>query len=135
MILRLVQTPGIDSIYGAKGAITPLPHRMRFVHPDAYPSLLAIVADYGLVLSDLFRSLASQIEAHRTKQGTARPGFSAHNFGLALDLDVGRALSKLGFSKRVLDDRMLERGWMCYRGDHNATALEAWHYTFQPPCP
>jgi hypothetical protein len=122
------------SPYGYKGALVPLPNRMRFLHPEAYVRLRGI-AKRGAVFTDAFRSLAAQLEAVRTKQGVQQPGYSAHGFGLAVDVAVQQTMERLEIgSKEALDALMLSSRFQCYRGDHLLRA-ESWHYSFDADAP
>jgi len=108
---------------------------MRFMDPAAW-SALKPVAD-KLVFSDVYRSMEAQRLAYKTKAGTQKPGYSAHQFGLAIDIDWRRCLiDKLGGvkSKLELDSLLLTYNFQCYRGD-GKDAREAWHYTFSADDP
>lgn len=134
MKILLSRTPGWDSPYGEGGALVPLPARMRYLHPAALRSLSTGDASGPFELAgpvtDVFRSPAASLLARRQKRGVQPPGRSAHNFGLAVDLDVGRTLRGRGWTKSALDSWMAQRGWQCYRQDHDPGASEAWHYTY-----
>ena len=131
--LALAETPGWDSPYGPGEALCPLPRRMRALTPSALAAILPLAP--RLVFTDVYRSMVGSLEAHASKRGVQPPGFSAHNFGLAFDLDVERSLRKLGLpvseaGKAQLDALLEAAGWICYRSDHLVDAPEAWHYTF-----
>ena len=127
--------PTFLSPYGPRGALVPLPKRMRLLHPAACTSLDG--AHDWLVLTDCFRSLASSLAARAAKRGVQKPGWSAHNFGLAIDVDVRRTLKRMraeagggAFFKATLDKEMESRGWYCYRADHKLDAPESWHMSW-----
>lgn len=126
LTLSLRRTPGWPSPYGKGGAFVPLPNRMRWLHPDALQSLLAFTD--VLAFTDCYRSPSSSLLALQTQRGAARPGRSAHNFGLAVDLDVASCLRMTGWTKADLDKAMEQAGWLCFRADHE-DASESWHYT------
>ncbi len=126
MTITLARTPGWRSCYDGAA----LPARMRYLHPAALAALAPLAG--RLVFSDVYRSPTSSIVALRGKTGVARPGFSAHNFGLAVDLDIGASCWARRGDKAGLDAAMLAAGWRCFRGDHRPKA-EAWHYTFGAP--
>lgn len=131
MKLVVVRTPTWKSPYGRNGALVSLPSRMRWLHPIALESLLLLGS--GLIFTDVFRSPAASLEARKRKRGVQKPGHSAHNFGLAVDLDVGRTLSQNAtrrWDKAMLDTEMLKAGWRCYRADHALNKPESWHYSF-----
>lgn len=101
---------------------------MRLLQPDALASL-ENAAD-RLTFSDVYRSPDSSLRARKEKRGIQRPGYSAHNFGLAIDLAVADCLRSLNFDKQSLDSYMLSRGWRCFRSD-DLLGPESWHYTFE----
>lgn len=112
-----------------------VPTRARFLEPGAAGSLLRLIEGAGafLVFTDVFRSPESSLAARRSKRGVQPPGFSAHNFGLAVDLDVGASLraGKLRYPELV--ELMADHGWHCHRRDLDATAIESWHFNYLGP--
>ncbi len=121
----------VTGIYKVDGVADRLPERMRYLHPSAVPAFRRI-APYVRV-SDMFRSPESSLAAKAAGRGAKAPGYSGHNFGLSIDIDVdwalrpGRIVVKSG--KRGLDAWMAEQGWICHRADHRRGA-EDWHYNF-----
>lgn len=118
------QVAGIYRVDGKEGRMPP---RCRFLHPEA---ALAFQAIGGLVVvSDMFRTPESSLEAVRAKRGAQPPGYSAHNYGLAIDLDISATRARWQLQgKRSLDEAMESMGWFCHRRDHKMDH-EAWHYT------
>jgi len=107
---------------------------MRYLLPAARDALAPIAAA-GAVLTDVFRSMASSLVAAAAKRGVQPPGYSAHNFGLAVDLDVSRSMKRLEVqTKPELDARMRRAGWWCYRSD-GTLQRESWHYTWGAEAP
>jgi hypothetical protein len=127
--LKLAQLPSsILGIYGPKGDL--LPERMRYLHPDAAASYLAIDAGpRRLRVSDMWRSAESSFQAMHEKRGVQPPGKSGHNFGFSIDLDIKWMMSTHGITKAQLDSFMNENGWHCHRKDHLLDS-EAWHYNY-----
>lgn len=124
--------PETYGTYTIRGVPNRLPPRALFLHPDAARAFAGI-AEWAVV-SDMFRSPESSLHAVATGRGAMPPGYSAHNYGLALDLDLGasqRAARRgLGAtSKARLDDFMADAGFYCHRRDH-VLGHEAWHYNF-----
>jgi len=123
----LVQVAPCRGIYGPSK--DSLPARMRWLHPaasEAFDRIRDIVA-----VSDMFRSPEASLKAMREGRGAAAPGRSSHNYGRAIDIDVPWSLRLLGCGKEQLDDLLAERGWWCWREDHEL-AKESWHYFFSP---
>ena len=134
--MRLLLSPLPDSLRGPEDEAYKghVPKRARFLEPGAATSLLGLVAAHPwLTFTDIYRSPESSLAAKRTKRGVQPPGFSAHNFGLAVDLDVGDCLKggKLRYPELV--ENMRQAGWYCHRRDLDQTAMESWHFNFLGP--
>ena len=115
-------------IYGASKDL--LGARQRYLHPFAARSLARIVRDgLALHLSDVYRSPVDSLRAVREKVGVKAPGYSGHNFGFSVDIDVRRALTANGWSKREMDAELEKYGWFCHRLDHRM-GIESWHYNY-----
>jgi murein L,D-transpeptidase YcbB/YkuD len=126
MILNLAIPRNVEGIYGNNR--DHLPQRMRYLEIEAAISWDEHLAD-KVVVSDMFRSAEGSLRALR-KGGAQRPGYSAHNYGLAVDLEVSRTMKKMGVkNKAELDAYMESVGWYCHRKDHKRNR-EEWHYNF-----
>jgi hypothetical protein len=124
--LRALDNEKVVGIY-TKGR---LPERMRFLHPEAAASFVNFIP--GVTVSDMFRSPEASLAAVRAKRGAMPPGWSGHNYGLSIDLDVKATMKILLLTKRDLDEWMESHGWYCHRRDHKL-AFESWHYNFLGP--
>jgi hypothetical protein len=134
MTLNLVRLPEVFRRRGIYGpAKDQLPERAMFLHPEAAASLARIEEMHpaGLVLSDVYRSAEASLAAVRAGRGAQAPGFSAHNYGLAVDLDVGRVLQRglVAVDYQGLLDFMASHGWHCHRRD-GRRGHEDWHFNF-----
>jgi hypothetical protein len=114
---------------------TNLPERARYLHPDAARSLVAIEEEHPATFfySDVLRSAMSSLDAVRRGRGAQPPAFSAHNYGVAVDVDLGETL-KRGRTRGLMSYaallRYLEgRGWYCHRRD-GRDGKEAWHMNY-----
>lgn len=126
MRLDLVAVPPCLGIYD--GA---LPARMRYLHPTAAEAFVGIAG--VAVVSDMFRSPESSLRAVREGRGAQPPGYSAHNFGLAIDVDIAATMRRLVVTTKAgLDAAMESHGWYCHRRDH-VVGAEAWHYNYLGP--
>jgi hypothetical protein len=127
--LHLRRLSNVLGIYGASK--NEFPARMSLLQHDAAAAFEAVQSLTGqrLRVSDMFRSPESSLQAMQEKRGVQPPGFSAHNFGLAIDIDVDAMLAALKCTKTVLDVTMASKGWYCHRRDH-ARGMEDWHYNF-----
>lgn len=138
MILRLHRVPVPHGSYDLNndGRSDEMPERACRLAPDVVPYWLA-VKDY-VVVSDMYRSADSSLAAVRSGRGAAEPGYSGHNFGLSIDIDVHKTMKKVGVDlKAELDTWMSAHGWFCWREDHDLPKWrprpnEAWHYNFAP---
>jgi hypothetical protein len=131
MILRLSELPATlkgpnDPSY--KGQV---PKRARFLAPDAAKSLMELLGRLAnnLVLTDVFRSPEASLAARQVKRGVQRPGYSAHNYGLAVDLDIDPTLVALKIKYAELLEQMSLGGWFCHRRD-GGSGMEAWHFNY-----
>ena len=133
LILRLARLDSakVKGIYTVGGVPDRLPERALFLTPDAADSFLRFLAD-RVVVSDMFRTAEASLAAVKAKRGAQPPGYSAHNYGIAIDIDVSKALASIPgvwTSKASLDNWMESHGWYCHRRDHKR-GMEDWHYTF-----
>lgn len=142
MILQLCALPSqsVRGVYKVGGVDGRMPARALFLEPAAARSFLRDLADV-VTVSDVFRSAESSLAAVRAGRGAKAPGFSGHNYGLSIDLDIEATWRALrGAARRpdkeLLDGWMAERGWYCHRSDHAPASWkpinEAWHFNFLP---
>lgn len=144
MNLDLVALPkDTTGIYTIKGVENRMPERMLWLNPAAAVAFATIAP--WVVVSDVFRTAESSLEAVKAKRGAQPPGYSAHNYGLAIDVDIEQSRIRLGdhgygdvdgyvgldheASKGELDEAMEAVGFYCHRVDH-LNGFEAWHYNY-----
>jgi hypothetical protein len=129
LAIRLKRIPNVLGIYGPNK--DQFPARMSMLHPDAAAAFDAVIALTGqrLRVSDMYRTPAESLKAMQTKRGVQPPGYSAHNFGFAIDIDTDAMLAALKCTKAVLDVTMQSKGWYCHRKD-SKRGMEDWHYNF-----
>lgn len=125
--LKLVRVPNVVGIYGKSGK--DFPPRMAFLQPDAAKAYIAAAEKLKLVVSDMFRTAEESLRARAEKSGVQPPGFSAHNYGFAIDIATDAVLKATKLSKPDLDKQMEEYGWYCHRKD-GKRGMEDWHYNF-----
>lgn len=125
--LKLERVPNVLGIYGTNK--NQFPVRMSFLHPDATAAFKAAQAKGPIRVSDMFRSAEESLRARATKQGVQPPGYSAHNYGLAIDVAVDDCLKTFGVNKPGFDSLMENAGWYCHRSD-GKRGFEDWHYNF-----
>jgi hypothetical protein len=123
--LQLVPVPSVVGIYGASK--DQFAKRLAFLHPDAAAAYTAAAGPLKLRVSDMFRTAADSLKAMAEKKGVQPPGFSAHNYGLAIDIAVDAVLAATGYNKARLDQEMASFGWYCHRAD-SRRGFEDWHY-------
>lgn len=129
LTIKLVPVPPCLGIYTVKGVDHPsMPARMRLLHPEAADAFHTI-SDVTVV-SDMYRSPESSLQAVRSGRGALRPGYSAHGFGLAIDIDIRTTMTNIHAKTKLdLDVFMAQHGFYCHRQDH-VHGAEAWHYNF-----
>lgn len=127
--LSLVQVPDVLGIYGASK--NEFPKRMALLHPDAAEAFDLVQKDMGkkLRVSDMFRTAEQSLQAMQAKSGVQPPGFSLHNFGIAIDVDVDAMLAATKKNKADFDLLMWSYGWCCHRKDKKR-GMEDWHYNY-----
>lgn len=131
MKLQLTPVPAdTQGIYTIRGVAGRLPPRALFLHPAAAAAFKPLAAH--VVVSDMFRSPESSLAAVRSGRGAKPPGYSGHNYGLSIDIDIMPTWSRIGgialrLDKGALDEHFEQYGWYCHRRDH-LIGSEAWHY-------
>lgn len=125
--LRLARVPNVVGIYGASKSLFPA--RMAYLNPEAVAPFLEASKKLGLRVSDMYRTAEESLLAMQKKTGVQPPGFSAHNYGFAIDIDVDAALKTNKLSKAQLDLALEESGWWCHRKD-SLRGMEDWHYNY-----
>ena len=133
MIIDLVELPettrGIYTVHGIGGR---LGDSQRWLVPSAaaaFAGLQAAVGGGGIILSDVFRSASEQLVAYTSKPGTQPAGFSAHGYGLAVDVAVEATMSAFKWTYPELLSVMAAHGWYCHRRD-GQEGSEGWHYNW-----
>ncbi len=131
-MLSLVLAKLPDSLTGPAedGYHGRMPSRSLYAHPDAAASLFRLEKAGGLVYTDIFRGADGQLRAKRAKPASTKAvSFSAHGFGLAVDLDVDATLKRRDWLYPRLLDEMAAAGWYCHRRDRKRGS-EDWHMNF-----
>jgi len=104
-----------------------LPLRSLFLHPEAADAFLADLTQVSV--TDMYRSAEVTLMAVAAGRGTRPPGYSGHNFGFSIDVDLDATLPELGLDKPGFDAWMRTRGWHCERKD-SARGLDDHHYDY-----
>lgn len=110
----------------------PVPAWMRLMHPSAAEALVALETKYGpLSYTDIWRSAEVSLHAQESKTGVQAPGFSGHNFGFSVDMDVDGCQKKAGIRYQRLLEIMAEFQFFCHRRD-GSLGSEEWHFNHFP---
>lgn len=136
MPLLKIQVRQLSSVLGIYGQSKNFfPARAALLHPHAASAYAAFETAIGSIrVSDMFRTVEESMKARAEKAGVQPPGFSAHNFGLAVDVDVDDMLRRFRCTKPELDAKMAQYDWYCHRKDGNR-GMEDWHYNYLGPSP
>jgi hypothetical protein len=131
MILHLSELPPL------RGPDTPaykglIPRRSLYLAPDAAQSLIRLeTATGGLTYTDVYRGAEASRKAALVKRGVKRPGYSPHNYGLAIDIDLDDTLRRLKSKYVDLLHLLATQGWYCHRRDQKGPGYhESWHMNF-----
>lgn len=104
---------------------------MKILSPDAADSLLRLEKDTGgLVYTDMWRDPVASLVARRTRRSFQLPGYSAHNYGFGIDLDIKAILDERKLRYEDLLHFLKKRGWVCHRRDGVENAPESDHFNF-----
>ena len=127
--VQLVQMTNVLGIYGATKDV--MPERMARLRPDAAVAFTAAETALGqrIRVSDMFRTAEQSFQAMQTKKGVQPPGWSLHNYGIAIDIDTDAMLPAFKGKKADMDKFMEGFGWWCHRRD-SKRGMEDWHYNF-----
>lgn len=105
--------------------------RDPYLAPDAALAFMAIEQDTdGLIYKDLYRDPTSSLLVRRLHRKSQLPGYSAHNYGLAVDLDVNAILEEKKIRYEDLLYIMKKRGWICHRRDGSQDQAGSGHFTY-----
>jgi hypothetical protein len=133
LTLDLVEIPSdrVKGIYTIGGVPNRMPTRALYLHPTTARDFLGILSD-ALTVSDIFRSAESSLAAVKSGRGAKPPGFSAHNFGLAIDVDVAKGIRAHGMigGKASFDSWLASFGFHCHRLDHKVTDIKGESHHF-----
>lgn len=132
LTLRLRRVPNVLGIYGKTGDY--FPPSAAWLTPDAANAFEAAQRALGqrIRVSDVFRTAEQSLAARAEKTGVQPPGFSLHNYGIAVDVDIDSMLKALRMKKPAFDAAMQAHGWYCHRKD-GARGPEDWHFNFLGP--
>ena len=126
--LRRMAADAVRGTYTIKGVPNRMPDRALFMHPEAAAAFDKVAP--WIVVSDMFRSPESSLNAVATGRGAQPPGYSAHNYGGAVDAALRESMARLGVkTKRELDEAMEAVGFYCHRRDHEM-GHESWHFNY-----
>lgn len=107
------------------------PARMKYLFKEAAESLIALEKDTdGLVYLDIWRDPVASLLARRTRKSTQLPGYSGHNYGLSVDLDLKTILDEKKVYYEDIIYMLKKRGWYCHRRDGDPSRSEAEHFVF-----
>ncbi len=105
--------------------------RLPYLSIDAAASLRTLERDMsGLVYTDMWRDPVGCMLARRVRHSSLSPGYTAHSYGLAVDLDLKTILDEKKIRYEDLLYVMKKRGWFCHRRDGQVDQAEAEHFNF-----
>lgn len=129
MKLQLLTVDDVTGIYTIKGVKNRMPESACKLAPAAADNFAKWLREY-VIVSDMFRSAESSLNAVKSGRGAKAPGFSGHNYGFSIDLDVTATMKKNAFPNKWHMDAWMETyGWFCHRQD-SKREREEWHYNF-----
>jgi hypothetical protein len=103
----------------------------KYLAPEAAVSLLKLEEDIGpLEYREFWRGADGSLLARRTRKTSQIPGYSAHNYGLAFDLNLEKVLDEKKISYEDLLYVLAKRGWYCIRRDGLNVKPEGEHFNY-----
>lgn len=125
--LKLVRVPEVLGIYGKTK--NEFPATMARLETSAAQAFITAQNALGVRIrvSDMFRTAEQSLLARQQKSGVQPPGFSLHNYGIAIDVDTDAMLKATKLTKAAFDTFMREHGWFCHRKD-GKRGFEDWHF-------
>lgn len=119
----------VTGIYGWGKNV--LAKRMLYLSPSAAYNFMEMNKEKEVRCSDMFRTPEASLLARKRKRGVQPPGWSGHNFGFCIDIDVQWMLKNHDFKNKVeLDEWMQSYGWFCHVPLGVKRSFESWHYNF-----
>lgn len=89
-----------------------------YLDKEAAFSLVLVERDTGgLVYTEMWRDALSSILVRRTNTSTPPPGYSAHNYGLSIQIDMRASMKVKKLSHDDLTKILERHGWFCQRRD------------------
>jgi len=123
---------GVKEVFGIYGANEDaLAARMRFLHPAAARSFLKMNEEKVVRCTDMLRTPEGSLVAVQQGKAALRPGWSGHNYGFSIDIDVDWMIKTHRFKDKVtLDLWMATHGWYCHNILGSTISSESWHYNY-----
>jgi hypothetical protein len=107
------------------------PAKKKYLAPSAAASLKLVEKESGgLVYSDVWQDSVAVLIASRISQNGPRPGYSSHQFGLGVDLDLTASLDRLKISYPELLKLLEKNFWYCYRRDGEPSLCGSEHFDY-----
>ena len=108
--------------------------RMPFLAPEAATAFIILENDTGgLIYTDMWRDPTASLLAKRMKRVTQVPGYSLHNYGLAVDIDVKTYTNEKKIRYEDLLYLLKKRGWVCHRRDGEEDKPGSEHFNYLGP--
>ena len=97
--------------------------------PTPYEIFQRVMEEFPtLRVSDMIRSPDASLRARLRKRGVQLPGYSGHNFGISIDIDVASILGDIDLGWDEFKSRMVQLGATPYNKTSGASDFEAWHW-------
>jgi hypothetical protein len=102
-----------------------------YLDPAAAESFVAMEKEVGkLICLTMWWGPEHNLISKRLNKEVEPPGYSGHNFGFSIDLNLTDTLRTLKISYEVLLQRMKKFGWYCHRHDKEPQAPYSDHFNY-----
>ncbi len=106
----------------------------KLLAPSAAESLLRLEENTGgIYYKDMWRDAVSSLVARRIKQCAHLPGYSPHNYGIGITIDIDTTLAQKNINYQQLLSILKKEGWVCYRKDEVVNAPGSDQFSFLGP--
>jgi hypothetical protein len=105
--------------------------KKKYLAIDAAASLKLVERDSGgLVYADLWQDGVAVFCAKRRNPDSPKPGYSSHQFGFGVDLDLRGTQEKTRLNYKELLKVMEKSFWYCYRRDEEPNLPGSEHFDY-----
>lgn len=89
----------------------------------------------GAVYKSIYETPDDTRRAFQSQAVAEAPGYSAHGYGLAIDIDIDATMALRNWNYKQLMEAFASCGWFCHRRDGQGYGTASQHFNFLLPSP